>query len=156
MMKQNQKQAYQQKPWRSQMKWLSRLLLVAFFVALGAAVYLGLAGEVTAVSEELRDLSFAKIDLLERIASHESELARLKTASEIKPRLEAKDFKRYSYEDVVYVGVPGYFPPQAVQLAQPASERNLVQPILRSSYTQSLWDWISDNASSLLQPGDSQ
>ena len=150
------KQAYQQKPWRRQMKWVSRLLLIAFFVALGSAIYLGLAGEVTAISQQLRELNQAKIDLQERIASHESELARLHTSRLIPPKLEALGYERYSYEDVVYVGVAGYEPLRAAQLAPPANERNLTQPVLRSSYTQSLWDWLTGQALSIGQLGNSQ
>lgn len=150
------KQAYQQKPWRRQMKWVSRLLLIAFFVALGSAIYLGLAGEVTAVSQQLRELNRAKNDLQERIASHESELARLSTARAIQPKLEALGYEHYSYEDVVYVGVAGYEPLRPAQLAPPASERNLTQPVLRSSYTQSLWDWLTGHASSISQLGGFQ
>ena len=143
------RQAYKQKPWRSQVKWISRLLLVACFFMLGAAVYLGLAGEATAVSEELRNLELAKIELQEKIASHQSDLARLSTVQELKPKIEEMGFQRYTYQQVVYVVIPGYDASHDFRLAPSPAEHSITQPIIRYTYTQSLWDWLSENLAAM-------
>jgi hypothetical protein len=143
-MKKQQKQAYKQKPWRSQMKWISQLLMVALFVLLASLIYLELAGEATSVYQQLITLRQEKIILQDRIADQQSELAKHQSAQVMKPRMEAMGFKRYTYNDVVYVVVPGYQPQSNFKLAPSSAEQTMNQPIIRSAYTESLWDWFNE------------
>jgi hypothetical protein len=148
-MEPSKKQAYKHKPWRSQVKWISQLLLVALLVVLASIIYLELAGEATNVSQQMIILKQERIALKEMIASHQSELARYQSVQALKPKMEAMGFKRYTYEDVVYVIVPGYQAKEDFKLAPSSSEQTFVQPLMRSAYTQSLWDWLGNNIASI-------
>ncbi|NSW51073.1 MAG: hypothetical protein HPY85_01030 [Anaerolineae bacterium] len=152
-MEKSKKQAYKQKPWRSQVKWISQVLMAALFLLLASLIYLELAGEATNVSQQMIALQQAKIELQEKIASQQSELARYRSTQSMKPRMEAMGFKRYTYEKVVYVMVPGYQPNFDIQLAPAASQQAIDRPIIRSAYTESLWDWLNEHLSSINLPG---
>ncbi|MBN2047575.1 MAG: hypothetical protein JW750_07035 [Anaerolineaceae bacterium] len=147
------KQAYQEKPWRKQLKIISKILLVGAFVALLAALHLGLAAKAAAVTQELRELDFARVDLEELIASHETELAKLQSTNQIEPKIEEMGFVRYTYDQVVYLKVPGYEKEDTVKLGMLPGEKPLTQPILKSAYRQSLWDWLKTNANALSSMG---
>lgn len=134
------RQVYRQKPWRTQMKWISQILVAAFFFMLISALYLGLASQVAAISERYRDLEAAKIALQENIASLESELAVKQSASALAPRMATMNFVRYDKDDLVFLPVKGYSPQAEFQLAPFYYEVDLLQPVRRTQYTQSLWD----------------
>lgn len=139
------RQVYRQKPWRTQMKWLSQILVAAFFFVLVSALYLGLASQVASISERDRDLQTARITLQENIASLESELAVKQSSASLAPRMDTMNFVFYKNEDLVYLPVKGYSPKEDFQLAPFYYEVDLLQPIRRTQYTQSLWD-IMQNA----------
>ena len=143
-MERTKRQAYRQKPWRTQMKWISQLLLAAFLFALGSALYLGLASQVAAVSQRYRDLQNARIVLQKNIASLESDLARKQSAASLAPRMEEMLFEHYDVDEVVFLPVEGYAAEEGFQLAPYYYERELTQPVRRTQYTQSLWDILQN------------
>lgn len=134
------RQVYRQKPWRAEIKWLSEILVAAFFFLLISALYLGLASQVAAISERDRDLEKSRIILQENIASLESELAGKQSASSLAPRMKAMNFEFYENDDLVFLPVKGYSDEKDFQLAPFYYEIDLLQPIRRTQYTQSLWD----------------
>ncbi|MEE4194989.1 MAG: hypothetical protein V2J07_07310 [Anaerolineae bacterium] len=136
------RQVYRQKPWRTQMKWLSQILVAAFFFLLISALYLGLASQVAAISERNRDLQTARIKLQESIASLESELAAKQSGAALAPRMETMKFEFYEKDDLVFIPVKGYSSKEDFQLAPFYYEVDLLQPVRRTQYTQSLWDII--------------
>lgn len=134
------RQVYRQKPWRTQMKWLSQFLVLAFFGFLISALYLGLASQVAAISQRYRDLQSTRITLQESIASLESELAVKQSGTSLEPQMKAIKFEHYSKDDLVFLPVKGYSPEEDFQLAPFYYEVDLLQPVRRTQYTQSLWD----------------
>lgn len=134
------RQVYRQKPWRTQMKWLSQILALAFFFMLISALYLGLASQVAAISQRYRDLQTARIELQKNIASLESELAVRESSESLAPRMRTMKFEHYQKEDLVFLPVKGYSPEKEFQLAPFYYEVDLLQPMRRTQYTQSLWD----------------
>ncbi len=134
------RQVYRQKPWRTQIKWLSQILVLAFFFMLISALYLGLASQVAAISQRFRDLQTARITLQENIASLESDLAVKQSSESLAPRMNAMKFEHYEKEDLVFLPVKGYSPKEEFQLAPFYYEVDLLQPMRRTQYTQSLWD----------------
>jgi len=137
------RQVYRQKPWRTQMKWISQILMAAFFFMLISALYLGLASQVAAISERYRDLEAARITLQENIASLESELAVKQSASSLEPRMETMNFIPYEKDNLVFLPVKGYSPKEDFQLAPFYYQVDLLQPVRRTQYTQSLWDILN-------------
>lgn len=138
------RQVYRQKPWRTQMKWLSQVLVIAFFFMLISALYLGLASQVAAISQRFRDLQTARIELQENIASLESDLAVKQSAASLAPQMRVMKFENYEKEDLVFLPVKGYSPEVEFQLAPFYYEVDLLQPIRRTQYTQSLWDIVQN------------
>jgi len=136
------RQAYRQKPWRTELKRISQILLIGFFFALTSALYLALASQMAAATQRYRSLEYSKIVLQERIISLESELAKKQGARSLKDNMSRIGFEPYSSKDLVFVGVQGYQSKQPFQLAPLYHDQQLTQPMLRTSYTESMWDLL--------------
>jgi hypothetical protein len=139
-------QAYQQTPWRSQIKWGSRFLLVLVLAVMIAGLYLSISAQVATAGVEIQDNQFIKGELQREIADLSTQLAFLTSAREMEQRAESMEFSHTNFEQTKYVIVAGYSSPKPVNLAPPPGVNMIPQSLVKTAYTRSLWDWMSENA----------
>ena len=134
-------QAYRQAPWRTQRQWIVVFLLATIAIGMVAGLYLNvtaraaLAGrEVQVLEEAITQNQLTNADLQTAIASQ------LSTENMAK-RAEALGYQWATPDQVEYMTVKGYYPPQPVVMQQDMSdstEASVIDPL----YTQSLLQWI--------------
>ena len=134
-------QAYRQAPWRTQRQWILIFLLAMVALGLVAGLYLNvtaraaLAGrQVQLLEESIAQTQRANADLHTHIASQLS-------SETMTRRAEALGFEPATAEQVEYLVVEGYFPPQPVNLSPAASDSSQAAAI-DPLYTQSLLEWL--------------
>ena len=137
-------QAYKQTPWRIQAKWFSRFLLAVVGLVLIAGLYLSISAQTVAAGAEMQRQDIKRDTMQRDIADLRSQEAYLTSENVMEERARAMGYEFMNAGQVTYVVVPGYRPPLLPNLAPPPGMDMIVQPILKSSYTQSLWDWVTD------------
>ena len=132
--------AYHQAPWRTQRQMIGIFLITLLAVAMVAALYLSLTANAAVLGREVQALQF-EITANERInADLQTRLARLTSTTEMERRALAAGFRPARTEELVYVVVAGYVPPQpAILAAAPAPADEAGRP---AEYSQSLIEWF--------------
>jgi hypothetical protein len=78
----------------------------------------------------------------------------LTSAANMEKRAEALDFKPAEPEQAMYITIPGYAGREpAVRAPLPGPSQVVAQPLIKSSYTESLSDWLFQG---FLSPLDKQ
>ncbi len=133
-------QAYKQAPWRLQLQRIGVFFLVLVGLAVVAGLYLGISAEAASAGLKAQQLSSEMDDLQRSIDDLNSKLAGQTSAAVMRGR--AEDLGYYFPKDVdpLYVVVPGYSGRQQVDLAPKYSSSSLEKPLLKTGYTESLYD----------------
>ena len=136
-------QAYRQAPWRTQLQWAGLFLLILVLLASVASIYLNVSASAAASGREIQRLGDKSDEIQRSIADLQTQLASLTSAENMQKRAEAMDFKPADPDKTMYVSIPGYTGRETANLA-PLPSPNMVtaQPLIRSSYTQSLSDLL--------------
>ncbi len=134
-------QKYHQAPWRVQRQWIGLFLLGFILVAMVAAVYVNITTRADVAGRQIQNLNSDILDHQRTIADLETQLAALTSTSNMEKRAEALGFHPVSPDDMTYVIVPGYTPPQSVDLS--SAEAGSVSPVILPEYTESLFDWFA-------------
>lgn len=135
-------QAYQQAPWRSQIKIIMIFLMALVGVILISAVYLTISGRAAAAGLEIKDLEIERETLREEIANLNTRLASITTSAVMQRRAEKLGYKRVTPENIEYISIEGYQPRTLPMLAMPPSPQVNTLPVIKSDYTQSLWEFL--------------
>jgi len=152
-------QAYSQTPWRKQMQLIGAFLLTLVAVWLVAALYLDVTARAATIGREIQDMQVHtggmmridsnepyeanSIEELERLnASLQLQLALLTADATMTERARAMGFHPAKADEIVYVVVPDYLPPQPATLAPPPAAVANNTPLITSAYTESLVDWV--------------
>lgn len=146
-------QAYKQVPWRAQLKWGSRFLVMLAITATIGGLYLSVSAQASAIGIDIQRSEVAKDDLRGEIADMRSQLALLTSEYEMENRAKELGFNFTDLSEAMYIIVPGYSNRQPANFAPASSHGLIMQPLIKPSYTQSLWDWLAKNA---LQLNESQ
>lgn len=141
-------QAYQQAPWRIQVQRLGKVMLALVAIGLVAGLYLNITAVAATAGLRIRAMNIEKSSALRQIADLNSELAALTSAVEMDRRAQEMGFKMLSHDQALYIMLPGYIGRQPADLAPAPSAQSIPRPIIKPSYTQSLWDWLSDGLAS--------
>jgi len=149
-MKENIKQAYRQLPWRVQIKWGSGLLLILTIISMVAVLYLSITAQTAAAGVEMQLLILKKSRLIKENADAQVQLADITSAVKMGERAEQLGFEYPKTNQAIYVVVPDYTLPQPTPMA-PQHRFNPIKPptLIKSIYTQSLWDWLTSNSLNL-------
>jgi hypothetical protein len=136
------KQAHKQAPWRVQLQSFGLFLLILAIVAIVAGLYLSVSAQAAAAGLQIRSLESDRDDLLQQIADLDTFLAWMNSSMKMNERAQSLGFVRITADEAVYVAVPGYTgrSPNAIPVSS-ASGR-FAEPIVKPSYTESLWDWL--------------
>jgi cell division protein FtsB len=141
-MTQSVTQAYQQAPWRNQIKWIVIFMLGLLVVALVAGLYLSISAQSVALGIEIQGYNSNKITIDRNIADLRNQLADLTTTSEMEKRAKELGYDYLSPDEIEYFVVPGYSGRQTAILAPRSEENDITKAMLDPSYTQSLWEWF--------------
>lgn len=135
-------QAYSQAPWRKQLQILGLFLLVLVLAALIAGIYLNVTAraatygrEILMMQSDIEELNLINADLRTR-------LAMVTSATEMEKRALEMGFEPLDRDEVTYLVVPGYIPPQGAVIAPPPKPTVIVAASLPADYTESLFDWL--------------
>ncbi len=139
-------QAYRQAPWRVQLQWIGKFLLILVSAMLIAGVYLHVSGQAAETGAKIKGLELDREALAIRIADLRTRLALLNSSQVMMERAEALGFRPARQEDIDYVSVPGYAGRPVVFLAPPPTAPRKQTNLIRPAYTQSLWDWLYQGA----------
>ena len=142
-------QAYKQTPWRIQVKWFSRFLLTVVGIVMVAGLYLSISAQTASAGIEMQRQDIIRDTLQRDIADLRSQAAYLTSENVLEERARAMGYEFTAVDQVSYVVVPGYRPLLLPNLAPPPGMDLIVQPVIRSSYTNSLWDLVTDGAGKL-------
>jgi cell division protein FtsL len=136
------KQAHKQAPWRVQLQSLGLFLLILAVVAVVAGLYLSISAQAAAAGLEIRSLESQRDDSKQQIDDLQTFLAWMNSSMKMNERAQQLGFERITAEQAIYVAVPGYSgrEPSSIPIQSPGDR--LSTPIIKPSYTQSLWDWL--------------
>lgn len=135
-------QAYQQAPWRMQVQRIAYFMLGLIVVALIAGVYLNVTAQSAAAGVAVQELETERETILRNNADLKFRLARLTTINEMKKRAQDLGFEPINTDEVIYMVIPEYLGRQVPLMTNAPSARALPRPVIKPSYTQSLWEWI--------------
>jgi len=135
-------QRYRQAPWRVQRQWVGLFLLGVVSVLMVAALYLNVTVRAALTGREIQALREAIEENARLNADYEMQVAALTTSEAMRERARALGFAPARNEDLLFVTVNAYLPPQAVDLS--IRETTQTAPLLRAEYTQSLVEWFAE------------
>jgi hypothetical protein len=144
-------QAYRQTPWRLQVQWIVLFLVVLLLIASVAGVYLSISSRAATYGREIQYMQ-SQIDAQKRsIANMESQLAFLTSTSQMNKRALAMGFQVLDPKNETYIVIPGFTARDTAQLAPQPGSIEIQPPLIKPSYTESLWDWFAHVVSSAVQ-----
>jgi hypothetical protein len=135
-------QAQKQAPWRIKIQSFGTILLILVIAIVIAALYLSVSAQAANAGLELQVLDNENENLLHQIADQETFLAYLHSISKMEERAIALGFERITADRALYISVPGYSGPKPVLLAPLPGSSLFQDPVIKSGYTQSIWDWL--------------
>jgi hypothetical protein len=141
-MTQNVTQAYQQAPWRNQIKWIVFFMLGLLVVALVAGLYLSISAQSVTLGIEIQEYNSTKVIIERNIADLRNQLADLTTTTEMEARAKELGYDYLNPDEIEYFVVNGYTGRRTAILAPRSEENDISKAMLDPSYTQSLWEWF--------------
>ncbi|NPV76570.1 MAG: hypothetical protein HPY59_09385 [Anaerolineae bacterium] len=144
-MNQRLMQAYRQAPWRTQIQRIAVLLLVLIAIGIIAGLYLSVSAQAATAAIQIRQFEATRDALKETNSNLEAELALITTSENMAKRAQEMGYQPLDPQTVQYLVIPEYPGRQPAMIAPPPSVPHPVKPLIRASYTQSLWDWVLEN-----------
>ncbi len=135
-------QAYRQTPWRVQLQRLGYVALGIIMILLVAGIYLNISAQAATAGLEYQKLEWARADLQRNISDLDATLGKIMSEQSMMDRAQKMGFKTLTMDKAVYVVVPGFAGRQNVTFAPAPTSDDLTDPIMKPSYTQSLWEWL--------------
>lgn len=136
------KQAYKQAPWRVQLQRLFYVALIIVMVLVVAALYLNISAQAANAGMDFQGLEWTREDLARQIANDEVILGQVTSEENMVARAKALGFTTIALDQAMYVVVPGYTGRQPAAFAPAPGLDMYADPIIKPSYTQSLWEWL--------------
>jgi len=134
--------AYKEAPWRTQRKWIGLFLVGTIAVGMVAGIYLNVTSKAALAGREVQVLEEDITEAQRNNADLETELAELLSTGNLLARAEEMGFVPTDPEEVVFISIPGYFPPAPVVMA--ASNATRHSPALDPRFSQSLFGWFDE------------
>jgi len=141
---------HQEMPIRFQREWLAAFLAGVMLLGLVAGLYLNVTARAAITGREIQSLEVEIAANKRDNADLQTRIAILLSNQSLSQRARALGFEPVKREDVEYVVVPGYFPPQGFSLVQPAAETDLLAT--KPEYTESLFEWLGRQMETASRP----
>lgn len=145
-------QAYRQAPWRSQVQWSGMFLIFLVGFVMVAGLYLSISAQAATAGLEVQDLQVQKDESIRRTADLRNQLAYLTSDVVMAKRAKEMGFKLNRVEDPTYLIINGYTGRKLADLAPPPGLDMIPSPVLKATYTQSLWEWLFKGVLSYSDP----
>jgi hypothetical protein len=137
-------------PIRIQREWLAMFLVVVAVLGLVAGLYLNVTARAAIAGREIQTLDM-QIAANQRInADLQIQIAIRLSNAVLYQRALAMGFEPVARENLHYMVVPGYFPPQGVNMVSPVAETDLRANL--PEYSESLFDWIGRQIEAASRP----
>jgi hypothetical protein len=136
------KQAYKQAPWRVQLQRLFYIALAIVMILVVAALYLNISAQAATAGLDFQGFEWQRQDLERQIANNDAKLGQITSEENMLARAKALNYSPIALDKAVYVVVSGYNGRQTASFAPAPSSDMLTDPIIKPSYTQSLWEWL--------------
>jgi cell division protein FtsL len=133
-------QAYKEAPWRTQRKWITLFLIATIVLGMVAGIYLTVTSRAVIAGRETQALEESIFTNAHINADLETQLATSLSSNNMKSHAEEMGFQIVNFEEIDYMVIPGYFPPQTGQLGLPRTPK--ASPKLNPRYSESLFEWI--------------
>jgi cell division protein FtsL len=141
---------HQEMPIRFQREWLAAFLVGVILLGLVAGLYLNVSARAAITGREIQSLE-AEIAANKRDnADLQTHIAILLSNQSLSQRARALGFEPVERDDVEYIVVPGYFPPQGINFVQPTIETDLLAT--KPEYSESLFDWLGRQIEAASRP----
>ena len=134
-------QAYRQTPWRKQTQRIGIFLLVLLLGGLVAGIYLSVTAQAAEAGIRIRMSVANQNDMQLIIADLNNQLAQLTSEETMQTRAADLGFEPATAETIEYLVVPGYVEKEFT-LAPSSADIPVQAPILKTVYTESLWEWL--------------
>lgn len=138
------KQAYQQTPWRRQIRSLGMSLLPVIAVVVVAALHLIVSAQAAEAGLQIMDMHYQEEEILRLIANQRAKLGWMTSYREMLGRAKKLGYETAIGESIHYMIIPGYQGQDAVLIAPPPGMENRGVPLINEFYQESLWDWFID------------
>lgn len=125
---------------RVQQQWVISLVLSIAMLALLAGLYLNITASASIAGRQIQSLEADIIGHEQVNADLETRIATLMANSVLEKRAEALGFAPVERKDIQYMIVPGYFPPQPVNMVSTVSTSEALAT--NPEYTETLIDWF--------------
>jgi hypothetical protein len=134
--------AYKEAPWRSQRKWLVLFLLGTVAVGMITGIYLDVTSRAALAGREVQVLEADIANAQRDNSDLETQLAVLLSTSTLLARAEKLGFVPAKPDEVNFMPVTGYFPPEPMVMA--SSTGSTHSPALDPRFSQSLFGWLDE------------
>lgn len=126
---------------RIQQQWAISFIAVIAMLALLAGLYLNITASASIAGRQIQTLEF-EITANEQInADLETRIAMLMANSVLERRADALGFEAVDPATLQYMVIPGYFPPQAVNMVAAAPVNQTVSE--SPEFNETLIDWVT-------------
>jgi len=138
--------AYKQAPWRNQVRIIAWILLFLTIFVIIAIANLNVSAKTYATGIEIQKMKREKDTLTHQIADLRNQIGSATSFESMIQRASDAGYNTINDpERIVYLTVPGYQEPEIkIEVPRPIEPANL--PVLKPSYTQSVWDLFLDGA----------
>jgi hypothetical protein len=137
-------------PLRFQREWLAMFLAGVMVLGLVAGLYLNVTARAAIAGREIQTLE-VEIAANKRVnADLQTQIAILLSQNVLSQRAQALGYEPVSRDNLEYMLVPGYFPPQGLSLVQPVPDTDLLAN--SPQYTESLFEWLGRQIETASKP----
>lgn len=126
---------------RVQQQWVVSLVVIIAMLALLAGLYLNITASASIAGRQIQSLE-AEIIAHEQVnADLETRIGTLMANAVLEQRAQALGFAPVERKSLKYMVVPGYFPPQAVNMVAAVSPSEVVSS--SPEFNETLLDWLA-------------
>lgn len=136
------KQAYQQAPWRRQLRSFGLSVLPVIAIGMVIALYLVVSAQSAAAGLQIMEMHYDEEEILRQIANQRTELGWMTSYKEMQKRAKKIGYDLPPAESVHFMTIPGYQGQGAALIAPPPGTEAKGAPLVNEFYQQSLWDWF--------------
>jgi hypothetical protein len=138
-------QAYAQAPWRLRTQKGALFLIAVLLSASVVWVMLTISVEAQEAGLEIQYMTYQEQVLVREIANLRTGIAEATSSTRMMERAAGLGFRPATREELTFVVVPGYIGRETVISAPPPGS-DLPPLLIKSSYTQSLSEWLYEGA----------
>ncbi|MAT44909.1 MAG: hypothetical protein CL609_21465 [Anaerolineaceae bacterium] len=139
-MKDRLKQAYKQKPWRIQIQWVGRILLVLIISIISIVLHLNVTTQAAKAGVEIRLMEAERELLLREINNNRTQLAIITSAAVMQKRAEELGFRPATNADIEYLFINEYLNKEPEINYYQSTFNKVDDKQIDPQYVQSIWD----------------